>query len=201
MNNYLSIAREATGMYREKGSKFIAYAYPVSVEEDVKDKLEELKKKHYNAQHHCYAYLIGQTDEAFKAFDDGEPRHTAGDPILNQIRSVGLKDILIVVVRYFGGTKLGKTGLIRAYKTAAREVLSNAVVVEKVRQKTIHLNFKYEGLNEVMHILQRYDSKILHQNYKEDCSIICLLPEASVPEFLTTLRSVKAMQSMETLPR
>src|SRR5690606_7725476 len=122
-DGYRTIAQPAEGLYKEKGSKFIALAYPVYTEEEIKDRLAELRKKYYDARHHCYAYMLGADKSRYRANDDGEPNHSAGDPILGQIRSADLSNVLVVVVRYFGGTKLGVSGLITAYKTATADAL------------------------------------------------------------------------------
>jgi len=199
MDSYLSIKEETTGSYKEKGSKFIAYAFPVSSEDEVKQKLNAIKKEHYSARHHCFAYVIGIDDKLTRAYDAGEPRHTAGDPILNQIRSVQLKDILVIVVRYFGGIKLGKSGLINAYKTAAQDVLSNTEIVEKVITKPVIIHFRYEGMNDIMHTLQQYHVEIIDQQYKSECSITCLLPASVVSKVTKILEGIKAVHKIEAL--
>ena len=200
MDNYLSIKGETKGLYKEKGSKFLAYAFPVSSEEDVKQKLDSIKKEHYAARHHCFAYVLGMEGKLYKAYDDGEPRHTAGDPILNQIRSTQLKDILIIIVRYFGGTKLGKSGLINAYKSAAQDVLSKVEVIEKVKSSLLIIEFQYEGMNEVMQTLQRYDLKITNQSYDEKCSITCQVPESTVSALVKIFKEFDMVNKIEELP-
>ena len=200
MDNYLSIKGQSEGLYKEKGSKFLAYAFPVSSDIEVKEKLDAIKRKHYNARHHCFAYVIGMSEELLRAYDDGEPRHTAGDPILNQIRSAQLKDILVIVVRYFGGTKLGKSGLINAYKSAAKDALSNAVVIEKIRRKQLSIDFKYEGMNDIMHTLQQHNFEIVNQFYDSDCSITCLIPESEIFQIIKKLEGFKEVKSIKELP-
>ncbi|MCR6638650.1 MAG: YigZ family protein [Sporocytophaga sp.] len=130
---YYSIKAPSEGLYKELGSKFISFAFPVSSETEIKDILERFKKEYYDARHICYAYRIGFSEQKFRVNDAGEPAHTAGDPIFNQIKSFELTNIIVIVVRYFGGTKLGKSGLIQAYKTAAEEALKNAEKIEKKR--------------------------------------------------------------------
>jgi uncharacterized YigZ family protein len=129
--SYRTIQAPTEGIYKEKGSKFLAFAYPVETEADVKGHLERIKKEYFDARHHCFAYMLGADRKKFRAFDDGEPNHSAGDPILGQIRSKNITNVLVIVVRYFGGTKLGVGGLISAYKTAAEDALNRAAVIEK----------------------------------------------------------------------
>ena len=129
--SYHTLGNTAEGSYKEKGSKFMAFAYPVVSESEIKERLEALRKKYFDARHHCFAYILGADKTRFRAFDDGEPNHSAGDPILGQIRSRDLTNVLVVVVRYFGGVKLGVGGLISAYKAAAEEALNNAIVMER----------------------------------------------------------------------
>ena len=200
MDRFLSIKENSEGLYKEKGSKFIALAYPVNDENEIKQIINSVKKEHYNARHHCYGYIIGEEDIHFRAFDDGEPRHTAGDPILNQIRSFQLINVLIIVVRYFGGTKLGKAGLINAYKTASREALNRATIIEKVHKSEIVINFKYDGMNEVMHVIQNNDLKILDQKYEETCFITGLIPKSLIEEFMNELSGFKNVISVAQLP-
>jgi uncharacterized YigZ family protein len=135
LDTYLTIAATSLGEFKEKGSKFLAYAYFVSNESDIKEKLDLLKKEHFKATHHCYAYRLGTDGKNYRANDDGEPSGTAGRPILGQIDSFGLTNLLIVVVRYYGGTKLGTSGLINAYRESAKEALSNAEKIEKIIPK------------------------------------------------------------------
>ena len=199
-DKYLSIKEKAEGSYREKGSKFIAVAYPVESEDEIKQLIQSVKREHYNARHHCYAYVLVDKDVICRASDDGEPRHTAGDPILNQIKSFQLMDVLVVVVRYFGGTKLGKSGLINAYKTASKEALSNAKIIEKVQKSEIKIHFNYEGINDVMYILQQYDFKISSQKYEQSCTIIGSIPLSEVSELLNKLSGYKNVIQADQLP-
>lgn len=200
MDKFLSIKNKSEGLYKEKGSKFIAFAYPVSDENEIKQIINSVKKEYYNARHHCFAYIIGNEEIHFRSYDDGEPRHTAGDPILNQIRSYQLINVLVIVVRYFGGTKLGKTGLINAYKTAAKEALSEATIIEQVRKCEINVNFKYEGINDVMHVLQNNDCEIIDQIYEETCSITGLIPKSTVQRVINELSGYKNVIRVAHLP-
>ncbi len=169
---YRSLADESEGLYREKGSKFFAYAYPVDSEDEIQKCLAMLKKLHHNARHHCYAFILkpleGQ-EETYRASDDGEPPHSAGDPILGQIRSYQLLDVLVVVVRYFGGTKLGVAGLIHAYKTAAADAIENGSIVEKYIERTFAIEFPYSATSGVMKIIDQFSLTILNQSFAENC--------------------------------
>lgn len=170
-DTYLSLAISSEGSYREKGSKFLAFAYPVRTEEEIKSCLDELRKKYYDARHHCYAYILGKDKEDYRANDDGEPNHSAGDPILGQIRSNELADILVVVVRYFGGTKLGVSGLINAYKTATADAITQNKIVKKIIKETISIRFDYLSMNEVMRLIKDYELAIIEQIFDNECFI------------------------------
>jgi uncharacterized YigZ family protein len=169
--SYRTLQAPVGGTYKEKGSKFLAFAYPVENEQDVKEKIELLKKTHFDARHHCFAYVLEPDKKKYRAFDDGEPNHSAGDPILGQIRSKDLTNILVVVVRYFGGTKLGVGGLISAYKAAAEDALSNAVIVEKDVKKSIHLEYDYSSTPEIMRLIKEFELTINDQTFEEKCSL------------------------------
>jgi len=170
-DTYLTIEQPTEIIFKDKGSKFIAYAYPVTTEQQIKDILAYLKKEHHTANHHCYAYRLGAAKQNYRANDDGEPNNTAGKPILGQIQSVDVTDVLIVVVRYFGGTLLGVSGLINAYKTSAAEVLKNSKIFEKQILFTYCIQFSFEQINDVMKILKQSDAKILSQNFDINCEI------------------------------
>jgi uncharacterized YigZ family protein len=199
-DNFLTIKYNSEGLYKEKGSKFIALAFPVNNEHDVKQIIDTVKKEHYNARHHCYAYIIGNEDIRFRSNDDGEPRHTAGDPILNQIWSFKLINVLVVVVRYFGGTKLGKAGLINAYKTASKEALTKAKIIEKVHRSEIAINFKYDGMNDVMNLIQKHNFEVLTQKYEESCYITGLIPRSQVQAIINDLAGYKNVINVTQLP-
>lgn len=170
-DTYKSITKESLGIYRESGSKFLAFAYPVSDEDQIKDLVSKLRKEHYSARHHCYAYRIGLNGEQWRINDDGEPSSTAGKPIYGQILSNELSDILIVVVRYFGGVKLGVPGLIKAYKTAAADAIANAGICEKRAMTTLNITFPFEQLSAVMKILKDFAAEITEQSYDNICII------------------------------
>ena len=151
-DKYMSIAAPAQGLFKDNGSRFIAFAYPVESIEEVKPLVDALKKEYHDARHHCFAYRIGHKGDVFRANDDGEPSGSAGRPILGQIDSAGLSDILIVVVRYFGGIKLGIPGLIRAYKTSTADALAAATIVEKTACQYFTVEFEYLQMNSVMNL-------------------------------------------------
>lgn len=163
--SYRTIATPAEGNYKEKGSKFLSFAFPVASEKEVKSVLEALRKRYFDARHHCYAYVLGADQKIFRANDDGEPNHSAGDPILGQIRSKDLTDIVIVVVRYFGGTKLGVGGLISAYRAAAEDALSNAHVTSKDVLKEISVRYDYSETPEVMKLIKDFELAVKEQSF------------------------------------
>ena len=168
---YRTISSPAAGIYREKGSKFIACLEPVLTEEDCRNFLSRMRKEYHDARHHCYAYRIEPENEVSKSSDDGEPSGTAGKPILNQILSAELCNVMIVVVRYFGGTKLGVSGLINAYKTSAREAIQNAGIIVRHLTRQYELRFEYPKINEVMRVIKEEDLGILEQDFALSCVI------------------------------
>ena len=170
-DTYLTIEKKSEGEYKDKGSKFLAYAFPIKKETEVKEFLSELRKTHHGARHHCYAFVLGANKLSYRANDDGEPSYTAGKPILGQIQSKDLTNILIVVVRYFGGTLLGVSGLIQAYKSSASEVIKGSVIIEKQILFKYTVHFPFEHLNEVMKLLKQLDTKIHEQQFDTSCSI------------------------------
>lgn len=170
-DEYRTIASRSEGLYKDKGSKFLAFALPVDNLEDVQQELEQFRKSYFDARHICYAYTLGLEGEQYRANDDGEPSGTAGRPILGQIRSFGLINVLVVVVRYFGGVLLGTGGLTSAYKTAAAAALSNARVLEKTLDAQISLSFEYPYTNEVMSIIKDCGAQIIRPKYEELCSM------------------------------
>ncbi len=170
-DQYLTTKQPSEGIFKDRGSKFSSYAFPVESEEHVKKYLALIKKQHSSANHHCYAFRLGADKQSYRANDDGEPANTAGKPILGQIQSKDLTDILIIVVRYFGGTLLGVSGLINAYKMAAADALNNAEVIEKTVNDIYEITFDYVLMNEVMRILKEEDLKILSQHSELNCSL------------------------------
>ena len=171
MDTYLTISSVSEALYKDKGSKFYAFAYPVQTVEQIKEILAEKRKEYYDARHVCYAYMLGYERGVFRANDDGEPSGTAGRPILGQINSSNLTDILIIVVRYFGGTLLGTSGLIQAYKTSAAEAIAAATIEERIVEKTFVSKFGYQDLNAVMRIMKDFDLAIVNQVQEMDCTL------------------------------
>jgi uncharacterized YigZ family protein len=167
--SYRTIAKPAEGLYKEKGSRFLAFAYPVTSESDIKDHVSWLQKKYFDARHHCFAWMMGVQKKSFRAFDDGEPNHSAGDPILGQIRSRELTNVLVVVVRYFGGVKLGVGGLVTAYKTAAEQALDHAQIVEQEVQASIKIVFDYAATADVMRVVKEFDLQIQARKFEDEC--------------------------------
>lgn len=167
LDSYFCISEPSVGLFKDKGSKFHGYAFPIADEQAVKQHLEEIKKQHPKARHHCFAYRLGNYDDNFRAFDDGEPSGSAGKPILNVLLSKNLRNVLIVVVRYFGGTLLGVPGLINAYKMASLDALENTKLEERTINENIQLSFKIQYMNEAMRIIRKYDLNILSQDYSD----------------------------------
>ena len=170
-DTYKTIDKIAEGYITERKSKFNSFIFPAKTEEEVKDILEEYRKKYYDARHVCWAYMFGTSREDYRANDDGEPSGTAGRPILGQINSNELTDVLIIVVRYFGGTLLGTGGLVRAYRDAASAAIENATIIEKTIDDTYLIHFEYPLLNEVMRILNQFESVKWSQNFTEKCEM------------------------------
>ena len=170
-DSYLTLKTTSEGLYKEKGSKFLAFAYPVDSEDQIKETLDELRKRYYDARHHCYAYILGKNQDIYRANDDGEPNHSAGDPILGQIRSHQLTNVLIVVIRYFGGTKLGVGGLISAYKTAAAEAIENNEIIIAIVHLRLVVDFDYLAMNDVMKIIKDFDLQIVKQKFDNICRL------------------------------
>lgn len=162
---YRTLQSPAEGAYKEKGSKFLAFAYPVVSETEIKERIDRLKKEYFDARHHCFAWVLGPDRSHVRAFDDGEPNHSAGAPILGQIRSKGITNVLIVVVRYFGGVKLGVGGLINAYKAAAEDVLNNSFIVEIEISEMVKVQFDYLILSDIMKIIKSLGVKIMEQDF------------------------------------
>lgn len=193
-DTYLTIAAPATGTYTEKRSKFIALAYPVSTLEEVKARLDACQKQYYDARHICYAYMLGPERKDFRANDNGEPGGTAGKPILGQINSAGLTNILIVVVRYFGGIKLGTGGLVVAYRTAAAAALAEATVVERTVDDILSIRFPYPQMNEVMRIIREEGPDILSQGYDTACLMTLRIRRSALDRLRARLQKVEALQ-------
>ncbi len=176
-SQYKEIEHDSLGYYVERGSKFIGYCFIVKTKKEVKEKLEIIKKKESSANHYCYAYVLNIDQSEFKVSDDGEPSSTAGKPILSQIKSAGLTNILIVVVRYFGGVKLGIPGLIRSYKNTALNTIKKTKIITKDIQEEYDLFFKFSSLNDVMKNIKKWQLTILKSEFNLDCKIKILVPQ------------------------
>lgn len=182
-DTYRSIAAPAKGIYKELGSKFLAFAHPVETEDQAKEILAAVRKEYFDARHHCFAWRLGLTGEPYRLSDDGEPSSTAGRPIHGQLLSQELSDILVVVVRYFGGVKLGVPGLIRAYRTATQDALANALIVEKVAGEHFTLKFGYLQMNDVMKVLKDMGITPLRQSFDLDCSLEVRVRLSQIEDF------------------
>lgn len=171
MDTYQTIAATSEGIYKEKGSKFLAFAYPIFSEEEFKNHLAQLKKDYHDARHHCYAFKLGLTENEYRYSDDGEPNNSAGKPIYGQILSKNITNVGIVVVRYFGGTKLGVGGLVTAYKEAAADALQNARIIEQTVNNFYQILFDYPVMSEVMTFIKKHDLEVSNQVFENDCLI------------------------------
>ena len=193
-DTYRSIESPSEGLFKDNGSRFIALAYPVESEQEVKEHVSALKKEYHDARHHCYAYRLGHRGETFRANDDGEPSGSAGRPILGQIDAASLSDVLVVVVRYFGGIKLGIPGLIRAYKSSTADALSNARIIEKTAGKHFLVQFDYLSMNPVMKVLK--DLGIAPQDpvYGERCRLRSRVRLSAIDSFRERLKDIAEIQ-------
>jgi hypothetical protein len=191
---YQTLAAPAEAEFKDKGSRFIAYAYPVRSAEDVKNYVERQRQAHHKARHWCYAYRLGTDGLQFRANDDGEPSGSAGRPILGQIDSFAVTDTLIIVVRYFGGTLLGVPGLIHAYKTAAAEALKAAEIIEKNIEKTVFLRCGYPHLNDAVRIAKQHQAEIVAQDLQLDCRLTVRVPLAAYESCLAAWRQTRQMK-------
>ena len=191
-DSFKSIAKKAEGLFKDNGSRFIAKAYPVESESEIKEIISAIKKEYYDARHHCYAYRLGYLGDKFRANDDGEPSSTAGRPILGQIDSRGLSDILVVVIRYFGGIKLGVPGLIRAYKNSTSDALDSAEIVERIARKNFRIHFQYHSMNDVMKIFKEMGLEMKKQNFDLNCSIDTSVRLSLVEKFLLSFQDMES---------
>ena len=196
-DTYRSIARRSEGLFKDNGSRFIALAYPVETEEQVKEIVSSLRKEYHDARHHCYAYRLGLDGEKFRSNDDGEPSGSAGRPILGQIDSLGLSDVLLVVVRYFGGIKLGIPGLIRAYKSSSADALANAEIVEKIAGKQFRISFDYLEMNSVKKVLKELGIPTFDEEYSQQCSLRARVRLSSEEEFLRRIAPAAKIEPIQ----
>ncbi len=189
-DTYNILVAPAEGQYKEKGSKFIALAIPVAGEEEVKENLAAIKKKYYDARHYCYAYVLGTDKQNFRSNDDGEPSGSAGKPILNQIYSADITDVLVVVVRYFGGIKLGVSGLANAYKTAAREAIQAAEKKTCTIDDILDVYFTYPLMNEVMRVLKEESLQPVATKFEIECFLTLHCRKSQTNQVLEKLKNI-----------
>jgi len=189
-DTYKTIAKPAEGSYSEKRSKFLAYAFPVQNEQEVKQRLAEIQKKHWDARHHCYAYILGPHKDAYRLNDNGEPSGTAGRPIYGQLLSKDLTNTLVIVVRYFGGIKLGVSGLQNAYKVAAKEALDAAVIEERTVQEQYRVVFEYVKMNDIMQILKDPEIQVLDRQSDMRCTYTISVRQRDADRITEALRKV-----------
>lgn len=192
-DRYKTIAEPSEGDFRDKGSKFLAYAYPIRSEDEVKNHISLLKSQHPKARHHCWALRLSPDKSVYRLNDDGEPSGTAGRPILNTILSNDLTNILVVVVRYFGGTLLGVPGLINAYKTATLQALSNADIIELTVNDIYTISFDYLQMNDIMKIIKDHGLKIINQHFENTCDVELEIPKAQINTVVSKFENIKPM--------
>lgn len=188
-------------LFKDRGSKFIGYVFPVLTEDDVKARIEELKKKHHSARHWCYAWQLGIEETRYRANDDGEPNNSAGQPIYGQIVSKDLTNVLVVVVRYFGGTKLGVGGLINAYKTSAKITLDEAVIVEKTIDIYFRIIFEYQDMNKVMRIIKENNLDIVSQKMNLNCEYLISVRKKNASKINRLFIDLRCLKIKEAIPK
>jgi uncharacterized YigZ family protein len=196
-DHYYTIGQNAVAEFKDRGSRFIAYAYPIQLSGDLKNYLQQLKKEHPKAAHHCFAYRLGLDGNNFRVSDDGEPPGTAGKPILGQIDSKGLTNVLVIVVRYFGGTLLGVPGLINAYRTAAAVALQVTPIVRKAVEVNYQLQFNYSQMNDIMILVRKYNCTIIEKAEQLFCILKIGVPVNRLDEFLYTVSEVRNVEINE----
>ena len=187
-DSYLTIEAAAETACRERSSKFLSFIYPVHNEEEIREALDALRKRYFDATHHCYAWRLGPTGEQFRANDDGEPSGTAGKPILGQLLSRELTDCLVVVVRYFGGTKLGVPGLIAAYKESAQQVIDEARIIELTVDRQVRVDFPYIAMNDIMRVIKEVQPRIRGQEFDNLCTMHLTIREAQAELLIEKLK-------------
>ena len=190
-DSYRTVAAPAEAACRERSSKFLSWIYPVRTEEEIRERLDALRKRYYDATHHCYAWRLGPRGEAFRANDDGEPSGTAGKPILGQLLSCEVTDCLVVVVRYFGGTKLGVPGLIAAYRESAADVLAAAEIVERTVDRTLRVDFPYAAMNGIMKVVKEEQPTVVAQRFDNLCTLELRIRESRAGRLVERLRKAE----------
>ncbi|WP_057938683.1 IMPACT family protein [Algoriphagus resistens] len=193
-DTFFTVSRSSEGLFKDRGSKFFYFSFPVKNEEEIKIHLTELRKKYFDARHHCYAWMLGKDGDQFRANDDGEPNHSAGDPILGQIRSTNLTNILIVVVRYFGGTKLGISGLINAYKTSAALAIEENILVQDHVKTSVNIRFPYPMLNDVMKLIKLHELTISAQEMMLDCKMQLEFRKGLEKSIVSSLEEIEGLE-------
>lgn len=193
-DSYLTIAKPSEGIYKEKGSKFIAFAYPIFNEDDFKNYLAELKKDYHDARHHCYAFKLGLTENEYRYSDDGEPNNSAGKPIYGQILSNNITNVAIVVVRYFGGTKLGVGGLITAYKEAAADAIKNGKIVSKTINNYYRITFDYPAMSDVMNFIKQHQLGVTQQVFENNCLIEFNIRTTEAEHMIHELKKIEGVK-------
>lgn len=199
-DTYKTITTKSEGYFKDKGSKFMAYAFPVNTEEEIKELLAQLKKEHHSARHHCYAWRLGTEEISYRANDDGEPSSTAGKPILGQLQSFDVTQVLIVVVRYFGGTLLGTSGLINAYRNAAADALKNAKIVTKTVEVNFRLYYSYNRMNEVMQIIKQENLNITDTRFEVQCELFFSVRKSEAPQIEDIFRKLHGVKINQSTP-
>jgi uncharacterized YigZ family protein len=196
-DTFLTLKTNSEGLYKEKGSRFISFAIPVTSLAEIKEIISEKRKEYHDARHICYAYIIGPEGQETRSSDDGEPSGTAGRPILGILQSNNLTNTLIIVVRYFGGTKLGTSGLIHAYKEAAADAVSNNTTVEKTIDQTIKIKFEYPFLNDVMRVIKEEIPEILEQHFDMNCDMTLRIRQRDMKKLLSRLEKIESVAIIE----
>lgn len=199
ITTYQTLKSPIQAEFKDKGSRFLAFAYPVQTAEQVKKRVDDLRQEHYKARHWCYAYRLGVDGNQFRANDDGEPSGSAGRPILGQIDSFELTDVLVVVVRYFGGTLLGVPGLIYAYKTSTQMALENAQIIERNIEKTVRIRCEYPYLNEAIRIAKNHQVEIIEQDLQLDCRLTVRIPLANAEACLAAWAQTRQIELLEVV--
>lgn len=194
---YNTIKSSSKGLYKEKGSKFLAFAYPVQSEDEVREHVEALKKKYHDARHHCFAWQLGTDGMNFRMNDDGEPSGTAGKPILGQIHSHELTNVLVVVVRYFGGVKLGTGGLVQAYKAAAADALDQAEIIGCTINHSFRIQFPYDMMNPVMRVVDEENLNVEDQQFAADCCMTLSIRASRLEEMVERFRQTHGINVLD----
>jgi len=193
-DEYLTIKGRATGIFKDRGSKFIAIASPAESVDEAMSVIDDIRKEYHDARHHCYAYMIGNDGENWRVNDDGEPSGSAGNPILGQIKSFGIANVVIVVVRYFGGTLLGVGGLVNAYRSASREALSNAVIITRLIEEKYLVEFPYLQMNSVMKLFKEENISQTDQRFEIDCSLVITIRKTIEERIINKLESMEGVK-------